>query len=516
MGLGRNEKLHLSCAYEGREDDCPKECSKCAISIKTDGDIALASNRLNDAIRQYKKALFVDPKFAEAWCNLANAYGMKSEYHNALSAFNKALAIDPQYGKAMFGKAVTLRNLGKLDAAMALANEILELYDDPNVVNFKTGLKKAGVKDTAGVYSLQKAIDTMTDKAYEIIVQNNLLDKDGQIHTIRAIDSKDDFSSRIFAFCKKRYSSLGNEKVWSESILASFYGSAYVALQYYINPNELANIDPFDYLSNNVNLEELDRNTKRLLGIRGDDNQSEKVWNIVYSFVKASTPILEGVEPASDLDAAIRDASESAYVMGMLFAMRHHDQEEVKSKRSALDNALEKLAASTKEYNYTPPERSAMCYSIRVPDEVPLYFRCDGCSQGTSIEVYDYGGSEKKIIDQYKSIASEFTKLGYPATVKCYCNQCANRYFPSRNRYTTNNFVFSVSRPDCEKPINSFPQTHSFNDFQYKIALAFLRGADTLTKLSEATDTKLGADAYLEHVHNVLGNVVSRIDGNSK
>ena len=341
-------------------------------------------------------------------------------------------------------------------------------------------------------------------------------DKDGQIHTIRAIDSKDDFSSRIFAFCKKRYSSLGNEKVWSESILASFYGSAYVALQYYINPNELANIDPFDYLSNNVNLEELDRNTERLLGIRGDDNQSEKVWNIVYSFVKASTPILEGVEPASDLDAAIRDASESAYVMGMLFAMRHHDQEEVKSKRSALDNALEKLAASTKEYHYTPPERSAMCYSIRVPDEVPLYFRCDGCSQGTSIEVYDYGGSEKKIIDQYKSIASEFTKLGYPATVKCYCNQCANRYFPSRNRYTTNNFVFSVSRPDCEKPINSFPQTHSFNDFQYKIALAFLRGADTLTKLSEATDTKLGADAYLEHVHNVLGHVVSRIDGNSK
>ena len=96
--------------------------------------------------------------------------------------------------------------------------------------------------------------------------------------------------------------------MWSESILASFYGSAYVALQYYINPNELANIDPFDYLSNNVNLEELDRNTERLLGIRGDDNQSEKVWNIVYSFVKASTPILEGVEPASDLDAAIREA----------------------------------------------------------------------------------------------------------------------------------------------------------------------------------------------------------------
>lgn len=202
MGLGRNEKLYLSCAYEGHEDDCPKDCSKCSISIKTDGDIALASNRLNDAIRQYKKALFVEPKFAEAWCNLANAYGMKSEYNNALSAFNKALALDPQYGKAMFGKAVTLRNLGKLDAAMALTNDILELYDDPDVVNFKVGLKKSGVKDTAGVYSLQKAIDTMTDKAYEIILQNNLLDKDGQIHTIRAIDSKETSQAKYLRFAR--------------------------------------------------------------------------------------------------------------------------------------------------------------------------------------------------------------------------------------------------------------------------------------------------------------------------
>ena len=324
---------------------------------------------------------------------MANAYGMRSEYNNALSAFNKALAIDPQYGKAMFGKAITLRNLGKLDAAMALANEILELYNDSDVQNFKNGLKESGVRDTAGVYSLQTAIDAMTDKAYEIIISNNLLDKDGQIHTIRAIDRKEDFASRIYAFCKRRYSSLGNEKVWSESILAAFYGSAYVALKYYQSPNEFDNIDPFDYLSNNVNLEELDRNTEKLLGIRGDDNQAEKVWNIVYSFVTSSTPILEGVEPVSDLDAAVRDASESAYVMGMLLAMRHHDQEEILASRSALDNALEKLAESTKEYNYTPPERSAMCYSICIPDEVPLYFRCDGCGQNTSIEVYDEGAS---------------------------------------------------------------------------------------------------------------------------
>ena len=365
MGLGRNEKYHLSCAYKGREASCPKQCSKCAISIKTDGDIALAANRLDDAIKQYRKALFIDPKYADAWYNLANTYGKKSEYNNALAAYNKALAIDSQYGKAMFGKAITLRNLGKLEQAMALSNEILELYNDADVQSFKTELIKSGVRDTAGIFSLQQAIDKMTSKAYEISAANRLLDKDGKIHTIREITQKEDFSYRIYSFCKRRYSSLGQEKVWSESIIGAFYGSAYIALQYYQTPEVFHNVNYFDYLQNNVNLEELDRSTEKLLGIRGDDNQSEKIWSIVYSFASFCAPIIGGVEPASDLDSAARDATESAYMLGMLLAMRHHEQEELKASRSVLNNALQKLADSSKDYDYSPPQRSAMCYSIR-------------------------------------------------------------------------------------------------------------------------------------------------------
>lgn len=509
MALGRNEKLHPSCLYKGRESACPKECIKCAIAIKTDGDVALSANQLDEAIKHYRKALFIDPKFAEAWCNMANAYGMKSEYNNALTAFNKALAIDSQYGKAMFGKAITLRNLGKLEQAMALATEILELYNDADVQKFKMELKKVGVHDNASVFTLQQAIDKMTNKAYEITVSNKLLDKDGKIHTIREISQKEEFSNKIYSYCKRRYCSLGKEKVWSESIIGAFYGSAFVALQYYQNPDEFQSSDPFNVLQNNANLDELDRCAEKLLGIKAESDQSEKVWNIIYSYVSFCMPILEGVEPASDIDAAVQDATESAYMIGMLFVMRHHEQTEIDAGRSKLNDALEKLAASTKDYHYTPPQRSAMCYSIREPEQVPLYFRCDGCGQSTSIQVYEDGGKEKQIIDKYRIIAGKFTKLGYPATFKCYCDQCANKYFSSGNRYILHNFVFAISRPDCESPVNSYPSTHSFNDFEYKIAFAFLNGADTLSKLSAATDTKLTASAYLEHVHKVLGSVVT-------
>lgn len=514
--LGRNEKVHPSCAYKGRESSCPKQCAKCAIAIKTDGDVALSANNFDEAIKQYKKALFVDPKFAEAWCNLASVYGMKSEYNNALSAFNKALAIDPQYGKAMYGKAVTLKNLGKLDSAMNLINEILDLYDDPNVRTFKAELLKNGVRDNVGVYSLQQAIDKMTNKGYEILIAKKLLDKDGKIRLIREIECKTSFASKLYSFCKRRYGSLGNEKVWSESILAAFYGSAYVTLCYYQKPEALKNVDPFDYLYNNANLEELDRCTEKLLGIRGNDTEAEKVWNIVYPFVILCKPILEGVEPLSDLDAAVRDATESAYVMGMLFAMRQHDQAEERENRTQLNKALEKLAGSTKDYNYTPPERNARCYSIRAPEVVPFSFRCDGCGKVSSIKVNDEGGREKQIIVRYKSIANEFTRLGYPAAVKCFCDQCANRYYPSGNIYRIHNFVFALSRPDRNKPVISFPKTRSFSDFEYNVALAFLKGADTIPKLAAATDTQLSADVYLEHVHNVLGNVMAKTGGSSK
>ena len=140
MGLEKKEEQLFSCAYEGHEGDCPKDCLKCAIAIKKAGDAALDSNHLNEAIKQYKKALFVEPKFAKAWCNLGNAFAEKSEYNNALSAYNKAIAIDSQYGEAMFGKAKALRYLGKIDAAIVLVNEILELYDEQDVRFFKEEL----------------------------------------------------------------------------------------------------------------------------------------------------------------------------------------------------------------------------------------------------------------------------------------------------------------------------------------------------------------------------------------
>ena len=109
---------------------------------------------------------------------------MKSEYNNALAAFEKAIAIDPVYGKALYGKAVTLRNMGQLESAMTLANAILELYDVMEVRRFKKELVEAGVEDTQYLLENKKAIIALDNGGFSLMKDNNLLNDEGKITVI--------------------------------------------------------------------------------------------------------------------------------------------------------------------------------------------------------------------------------------------------------------------------------------------------------------------------------------------
>ena len=71
------------------------------------------------------------------------------------------------------------------------------------------------------------------------------------------------------------------------------------------------------------------------------------------------------------------EAMKHSYVLGMLVA-KHYTSEKRKrhvlGSRTEIDQALKRLAASTKDYQ-NPPQERAMCYSIRTPEEVCISFR---------------------------------------------------------------------------------------------------------------------------------------------
>lgn len=140
--LLRDENKHPKCDYVGRENECSINCDDCFISIKTKGDLAFASKDFNSAIQHYRDSLSKEPLFAEAWVNLGNSYGFKSDYENALLAFNKAIEIDETYGKALLGKAITLRNTDNFDEAIVCLERILEMYDNDLCKKMKSDIVK--------------------------------------------------------------------------------------------------------------------------------------------------------------------------------------------------------------------------------------------------------------------------------------------------------------------------------------------------------------------------------------
>ena len=62
-----------------------------------------------------------------------------------------------------------------------------------------------------------------------------------------------------------------------------------------------------------------------MLSIQRNEAQKEALWNVIYDFANYATDMAGKVWPEEDRDAAVLDAAESAYVMGMLYAMRWHE-----------------------------------------------------------------------------------------------------------------------------------------------------------------------------------------------
>ena len=108
-------------------DECKTECSdKCPIWLNTKGLEYLMFNKPVVALPLFEKAVEMEPEFEGVYNNLAAAYGMNGNYNEAINAYKKKLEFDPLDDDAIYGIAVSYKNLNEYQKAL----EYCEKYED--------------------------------------------------------------------------------------------------------------------------------------------------------------------------------------------------------------------------------------------------------------------------------------------------------------------------------------------------------------------------------------------------
>lgn len=124
--------------------------------------LGLAHSRLaqrDEALACYRRALRINPDFADAHYNLGNELNALGRKDEAVAAYERALKINPQDADALNNLGVVLAALGRGGEALAryaLALKIRPDYADAHI-NLGNALNAAGRKDEA-IASYQRAL----------------------------------------------------------------------------------------------------------------------------------------------------------------------------------------------------------------------------------------------------------------------------------------------------------------------------------------------------------------------
>lgn len=116
-------------------DSCKKECTtECPIYLQT---LALRKLMINDfweAEKLLKKAVEIEPSFADAWNNLGSCYGQMGNHQKAYDAYEKSfnLSIKPN---PLFGLAVAAKNLKRYNVSEDFIRAYEMTFGSDNRIN---------------------------------------------------------------------------------------------------------------------------------------------------------------------------------------------------------------------------------------------------------------------------------------------------------------------------------------------------------------------------------------------
>ena len=120
--------------------------------------------KLEEAIDAYKKALLIRPESAEAFNNMGNALKEQAKLEEATLAYKKAIAIQPDYAEAYNNLGIVLMSQGKSENAIVAYNKAINLKPDyAEAYNNLGNCLKRQVKLSEAIEAYKKALAIKPD-----------------------------------------------------------------------------------------------------------------------------------------------------------------------------------------------------------------------------------------------------------------------------------------------------------------------------------------------------------------
>ncbi len=113
-----------------RESAPQTSAKKESAEYKSLGDACLKAGAVDDAVRHYRKALAIDPKFAQAHNVLGDAFREQGKLVEAARSYRAALEIAPDLAEAHYGLGVTLLERADAQNAAVYFQNALRLKPD--------------------------------------------------------------------------------------------------------------------------------------------------------------------------------------------------------------------------------------------------------------------------------------------------------------------------------------------------------------------------------------------------
>ena len=126
MLLERGDLQGVVEVYSGVID----RCSDHAEAHYKRGNALNLLGHSDKALRDYDRAVFLNPEHANAYCNRGAVLERLGQRKEALDSYDRALGLDPRDALAYYNRASVLRDLGQFDASLASYNQAVALRAD--------------------------------------------------------------------------------------------------------------------------------------------------------------------------------------------------------------------------------------------------------------------------------------------------------------------------------------------------------------------------------------------------